>query len=277
MLALKNVAKTYGKTRVLTGASFDVRPKDNVCVIGEGASGKSTMLKLLVRAEDPTSGTVIVDGVDLKAVPPSVLQLYRRRLGVIHQEPLLLAHATVAENIALPLDLFGAPESIMKRMTDDLLTRLELTAKADRLADDLSVSERSLVGIARAIIASPMIVIADEPLLHLDSVQAKTVTELLKNMHKHGTTLVFFSRSTETAKAFGARTVQLAGGIITQTQSAKETASTSKSASTHRILEDTEERIHSVMSAPAKTPAAPKAASQKSSKRIRITSIGSGL
>lgn len=276
MLALKNVTKTYGKNKILTGASFEIRPKDNVCVIGEGSSGKSTLLKLLVRAEDPTSGIVIVDGVDLKNVPPSVLQLYRRRLGVIHQEPLLLAHATVAENIALPLDLFGAPQSIMKRMTDDLMARLGLADKADRIADTLSVSERSLVGIARAIIASPMIIIADEPLLHLDSTQAKAVSELLRTMHKHGTTLILFSRNMETAKAFGARTVQLSEGVITETKP-KEAAAPSKAASTHRILEDTEHQIHSVISAPPKATPAPKAASKKDSKRIRITSIGSGL
>lgn len=277
MLALKNVTKAYGKNRVLSGVSFEIRPKDNLCVIGDGGSGKSTLVKLLARAEDPTSGTVIVDGVDLKLVPASVLQLYRRRLGIAWQEPMLLEHATVAENVALPLDLFGAPEAAAKRMTTDLLTRLGLMDKADRLAADLSVSERSLVGIARSIVAAPMILIADEPLLHLDAVQAKSVVELFKNMHKHGTTLAVFSRSAETARALGSRTVHLKEGAVSQ-EKARDT-SHAKAVNTHRILEETEHRIQHVMNEAPKPAAAPaaKPASRSGGKRIRITSIGSGL
>lgn len=275
MLALKNVSKAYGKTRVLSGASFEIRPKDCLCITGAGGSGKSTILKLLVRAEDPTSGTVIVDGVDLKAVPPPILQLYRRRLGIAYQEPMILSHATVAENIALPLELFGAPEPIMHKTTNDLMERLGLTDKANRLAGDLSMSERSLMSIARAIIGTPMILIADEPLLHLDDAQSTIVIELLKNMHKHGTTLVLFSRFEETAASFGARIVHLAEGVLTEERT-RQHATSGKAAGTHRILEETEHRIHSVMDAPLPS-APPKKSSPKGGKRVRITSIGSGL
>lgn len=274
MLALKNVTKTYGKTRVLAGASFEIRPKDCVCVVGEGGSGKSTLLKLLIRAEDPTSGTVAVDGVDVKTVPAAILQLYRRRLGVAHQEPMLLAHATAEENIALPLELFGAPASIVRRATDDLLKRLGLTDKAGVLARNLSMSERSLVGIARAIIAAPMIVIADEPLQHLDKKQATIVTELLRTMHANGTTIVLFSRSAETATTFGARTVNLANGTTAQEEKPAKHDS-GKGANAHKILEETEQRLHSVMATPPAPP--PKKTPPKGGKRIRITSIGSGL
>jgi cell division transport system ATP-binding protein len=277
MLALKNVTKAYGNVKVLSGASLEMKPKDNVCIIGEGGSGKSTLLKLFARQEDPTSGTVLVDGIDLKAVPPAILQLYRRRLGLSFQEPLLLMHATVSENIALPLELFGASPAIIKRTTDDLMKRLGLTDKAMRFAGDLSVSERSLVGIARSIIASPMIVIADEPLLHLDATQAKAVVELLKNMHAHGTTLVLLSRSAQTARAFGARTVALKNGVLSvEKQEVAPPAKTVKAADTHRILEETENRIHSIFAMPQKK--APAKHEQKGDgKKIRITSIGSGL
>lgn len=277
MLALKNVSKTFGNNRVLAGVSFDVRPKDNLCIVGEGGSGKSTLLKLLVRTDDPTTGTVQVDGIDLKRVPPTVLQLYRRRLGISFQEPMLLMHATAEENIALPLELFGVAPAIIKRTTDDLLKRMNLLPKAKTLAQELSQSERALVGIARAIVTAPMILIADEPLLHLDPMQAKIVVDLLKNMHKHGTTLVLFSRSAEVAKAFGARVVHLKEGKTTERAADKtpERKQPAK-ADTHRILE--EEKPAAKMPEPAEEESeiAPKTRGNDG-KKIRITSIGSGL
>lgn len=277
MLALRNVAKTYGQNKVLAGISLDIHPKDCLCIVGDGGSGKSTLLKLLVRAEDPTSGSVEVDGIDLRKVPPAILQLYRRRLGIAFQESMLLMHATVEENIALPLELFGAPSSVIKRTTTDLLKRLGLASKANRLAEDLSMSERALVGLARAMITAPMIVIADEPLLHLDETQAAVVTELLRNMHKHGTTLILFSREAATAKLFGARTVHIKDGKLAHAPKQKEPARSHavKAAETHRILEETGHRSHAAaeqllnMKQPVKQ--------ERDGKKIRITSIGSGL
>lgn len=276
MLALKNVSKSFGNNRVLAGVSFDVRPKDNLCIVGDGGSGKSTLLKLMVRTDDPTSGTVQVDGIDLKRVPPTVLQLYRRRLGISFQEPMLLLHATAEENIALPLELFGVAPTIIKRTTDDLLKRMNLSPKAKTLAQDLSQSERALVGIARAIVTAPMIVIADEPLLHLDPTQAKIVVDLLKNMHKHGTTLMLFSRSAEVAKAFGARVVHLKEGETTEraAEKAPERKQPTK-ADTHRILEEEAPAVK-VLEPEEEVESAPKSRGNDG-KKIRITSIGSGL
>ncbi len=274
MLALKNVSHSYGQTRVLSGATFAVKPKDCVCIIGDGGSGKSTMMRLLVREEDPTQGSVEVDGIKLTTVPPAVLQLYRRRIGIIYQEPVLLEHATAAENIALPLELFGAPQQIVERLTADLLKRLGLTKNAHLLAEQLSSSDRALVAIARAVALSPMIVLADEPLEHLDAKQRKAVVELLTAMQKNGTTLVLFSRSSDTARAFDARTVTLKNGAITA--EVKAASGPVNSANTHRILEETEEKLQQIFEA-SDEPARPRPGTPKNDKKIKITSIGSGL
>lgn len=268
MLTLKSVAKSFGKKKVLNGVNLHVPPKECLCIVGEGGSGKSTLLKLLIRADDPTSGTVEVDGVNLKAVPAPILQLFRRRLGVIFQEPMLLQHATVAENIALPLELFGVPESVINRNVNDLLKRMNLTDKAHTLAEDLSMSERCMAAIARSIITAPMIVIADEPLMHLDPAQAKVVTELLLNMHKKGTTLIIFSRDEDTAKEFGAKVISLSDGVISGQPAPKKMAKTSE----HRILEEDEKPLSSFKEEPRK-----EKEDDGSSKKVKITSIGSGL
>lgn len=271
MLALKNVTKKYGKHQVLSGVSFSVGPKDSVCIIGEGGSGKSTILHLLIRADDPTTGTVEVDGIPLHKVPPSILQLYRRRLGIAFQESTLLMQATIAENIALPLEMANVPPAIIQKTVDDLLSHLGLQECADRLVEDCSVSECALTTIARAAVMSPMIFLADEPLQHLDAKQAKLVINLLQTMHTRGMTLVLFSRDPKTASAFDARVLLLKNGVITAT--ATEPSTSNNSMTTHRILEETEEKIHAIMD--VKMPR--KVGVAKNEKKIRITSIGSGL
>ncbi len=270
MLALKHVTHSYGKTRVLNGASVGIKPKDCLCITGEGGSGKSTIFNLLIRALDPDTGTVEVDGVPLSIVPPPVLQLYRRRLGIAFQEPVLLEYATVRENIAYPLELFGAPAKAVSKATDDLLGRLRLVTSADKLVHDLSSSERALTGLARSVIASPMILIADEPLQHLDTAQSKAVADVFTAMHKKGTTVILFSRNRETARHFGARTVILKDGKIAEERSSISPVSP---ATTHRILEETEGKVHAILD--FKAPRRP--GTPKNDKKIRITSIGSGL
>jgi cell division transport system ATP-binding protein len=267
MFALKNVTKIYGKTKVLSGASLTVQPKDSVCIIGDGSSGKSTVLKLLMRLEDPTSGTVEVDGVDLKIVPPAILQLYRRRIGAIFQEPMLMEHATVRENIALPLELFGVQKTIIDKAVDDLLKRLQLASKADVPAGELSLSEQALTGIARAMVTAPMVIIADEPMLHLDEAQKKTVSALLLNMHKKGTTLIVASRDQATADALNARIVQLQNGAFVY---ATRKPAAPKQAQPHRILEEPEIQAGVPDDPPAKDDK-----SEGNGRKIRITSIGS--
>ncbi len=270
MLALKSVVKNYGKRTILSGATLLMQPKDNVCIVGPSGSGKSTMLRLLVRAEDPTTGTVEVDGVNLASVPPPILQLYRRRLGIIFQEPVLLMHATIRENIALPLELLGAPPALIERNTNDLLKRLSLADKADLLPGELSLGERMLTGIARALITSPMIIVADEPFVHLDAGSMVTVSQMLLAMHKKGTTLITLSRNSETADILKARTVELHDGAITQSKK------TIKSESPHRILEETEEKVSLILATDETSVVEEPKEPRSGGKKIRITSIGSG-
>ncbi|HVW67214.1 MAG TPA: ATP-binding cassette domain-containing protein [Candidatus Peribacteraceae bacterium] len=280
MIALKNVTKRFGKQTVLENLSLRIDPGNMLCVIGASGSGKTTLLHLLIRATDPTDGTVEVDGVNIRTLPTQILQLYRRRVGVIYQEPLLIESLTVEENVALPLELLGAPEALIKRNTADLLKRLGLSGKAQMLPEHLSLSERALVGIARAIVTSPMVIAADEPFRDLDDKQIETVCEFFRNMQKKGATIVVFSHDASTARALGAQSVQLKDGKISKQEVAKAPA---KKADTHRILEesDTPEDdlpppagpMDDSSARPLHVRSMPRVRSGKS---VRITSIGSG-
>jgi cell division transport system ATP-binding protein len=275
MISLKNVTKIYGTKTVLNHLSLRIDPASALCIVGASGSGKTTLAHLLIRATDPTEGSVEVDGVNISTVPPPILQLYRRRVGVIFQDALLVETATVEQNVALPLELLGAPAVLVKRNVTDLLKRLGLGAKASLLPDALSMSERALVGIARAIVTSPMVIVADEPFKDLDNKQVETICELLGNMRKKGTTVVAFSRSAATARALGAEALELKDGKIGK-QSAAETAETA-----HRMFEpktdDDDTPLSAVESKQKEYARAIPIRSQStdaSAKKVRITSIG---
>ncbi|UPA22982.1 ATP-binding cassette domain-containing protein [Candidatus Peribacteria bacterium] len=277
MIALKNVSKAYGKKAVLTNLSLRIDPGASLCVLGDSASGKTTLMRLLIRADDPDEGSVDVDGVNIRTLPAPILQLYRRRVGVIYQESVLLNHATVEENVGLPLELLGAPEALIRRNTNDLLKRMNLLSKATLFPQDLSVSERSLVCIARAIITAPMVILADEPLQNLDSAQSNIVIELLTNMRKKGTTLAIFSREAAVARAFDATVVHLKNGNTTK-QAEPEKAAHKKPADAHRLLEESDEvSAEFSMDIPDGDSIVPVSHKKTGGggKRIRITSIGS--
>lgn len=280
MIALHDVTQSSGKNTLLSHLSLRIDPGAALCITGESGSGKSMLLRLLIRADDPESGTVEVDGVNIRTLPAPILQLYRRRVGVIFQEPILMERSTVEENIRLPLELLGAPEALIRRNTFDLLKRINVLSKASLFPRDLSVSERVMVTVARAIITAPMVILADEPLHNLDAQQKKIVTELLTNMQKKGTTLVIFSREAATGHAFGAEILHLKNGNITR-QAEPESFSQKQATGAHRILEENDTHpTEPLLTPPAREEgrdAVPLLHKKTSTggQRIRITSIGS--
>ncbi len=277
MIALKNVTKTCGQKEVLSNVSLRIDPGVSLSIVGDSGSGKSMLMRLLIRADDPDTGSVEVDGVNIRTLPSPILQLYRRRVGVVFQDPILLQHATIEENLGLPLELLGAPEALIKRNVNDLLKRLNLLSKAALFPEDISLSERSLVCIARALITAPMVILADEPFHNLDTAQIKMVTELLLNMKKKGTTVVIFSRDAAAGKLLQAETVHMKDGKIgKQAEPEKETQKAPMD--THRILEEFNDELTAEFSLDdTDSPAVPVSHKKTggTGKRIRITSIGS--
>jgi ABC-type ATPase involved in cell division len=273
MIALKNVTKSYGKKIILSDVSLRIDPAACLAIIGENGSGKTTILRLLIRAADPQSGSIEVDGVNIRTLPPSILQIFRRRVGTIFQELILIEHATVEENLALPLTMLNAPSALVQRNTNDLLQRIGLDTKAHLFPKDLSVGEKRLLCIARAIITAPMVILADEPLADLSSAQTQTVIELLTNMRKRGTTLVIFSRNDAVAKVFSAESLTLKDGHLTKQVDFPRTPK-QHAEKTSTILEDTETPLSFITTDEEAVPIK-SANTQSGGKRIRITSIGS--
>ena len=272
MIVLQRVAKSYGPCKALTDVTLRIAPKQYVAVVGPAGSGKTTIVRLLLRAEDPTSGAVTVDGADLKMLPIELLQLYRQRVGVVSEAVPLIDDWTAEENILYPLLLRGLDEEARRKRAGDVLKRLGIGAKASTLAGSLSPSERGLAMLARAVVAQPAVLIADEPTLHLDASQGKLALAVLKEAHKRGTTVLFLTRDERLAPD-NAAILQLSDGEMKGQARAKPAEPVH-----HEPLLDMASHAQAETSVAVKPVPHPKKKSlQKPGRKVRITSIGSDV
>ncbi len=222
MLVLKNVGVMRGKRTVLSQVNVTIEPGEFVCIAGGSGSGKTTILELLAGLRKPQTGSTEVDGVDLRDIPEPALQLYRRRLGVVFEGGKLIPYRTVAENVAFPLEICGAPDNVIEKRVKEALRQVDLTGRDDELPDHLTADERTRVAIARAIAHKPLIVLADEPLALLDRSETSHILSLLKEIHASGTTVVVFTHDPDALKGIATRMIDL-GGKMSPTATTEET------------------------------------------------------
>lgn len=214
MIAFNHVSKKYGARTALADVAFSVEPGEWVTIVGASGSGKSSITRLLLRAEDPTSGRIEVDGVDIATLPVPLLQLYRSRVGVVFEDPTFLEHATLEENVGLPLELAGMAPSNIVKIVALVLDHVGLAQKAYETPAALSRSERTLACLARALIVEPNIVIADEPFAGLDETQRALALSLLKQRHKAGASVIVLVSDQHDADYCGGRQLPLTNGRI---------------------------------------------------------------
>jgi len=196
---LAEVTKTYGRTVVLDGIEFSAERGEFVVVVGRSGSGKSTLLRLIGGLEEPDRGKIAYGNRRLDRMSESERAAFRRReIGFVFQFFNLIPTLTVAENVALPLALNGAPKTDAAARVAALLEDLGLAGSGDRFPEELSGGEQQRVAIARAIAHEPGIVLADEPTGNLDLETAERVLALLDDVcRRHRTTLVMATHSRE--------------------------------------------------------------------------------
>jgi putative ABC transport system ATP-binding protein len=222
MLELRNVSKTYGEgaaeVHALHTVNLSVEPGSMVAVMGPSGSGKSTLLTIAGSLEDPTAGEVLVGGVSLAKVSRNgKARLRRRSVGYVFQDFNLLAGLTAAENVALPLELDGAPARKARAAGLKALEELGLGDRAAHFPDQLSGGERQRVSIARAVVGDRRLLLADEPSGALDSVNAEEVMRLLHGACKRGVAAVVVTHDAQLA-SWADRVVFLRDGrMIDQT------------------------------------------------------------
>lgn len=216
MIRLYHVSKSYGSTQVLHDVTFRLSKGEFAYLTGASGAGKSTLLKLLYGAEAPTSGKLLVGGVDASKLGPARLPLLRRNLGVIFQDFKLIPNRTVFDNVGLALEVIGAERREISRRVNAVLNVVGLGGKGERRPLDLSGGEQQRVAIARAIVNDPAVLLADEPTGNLDGAMAVEVMEILLSINLRGTTVMVATHDIGLMERFPHRRLRLTAGRMSE-------------------------------------------------------------
>lgn len=193
MIELENVAYSYGGGELLSEVSLKLSPGSFHFLTGPSGSGKTTFLKLCYGALTPTAGQAVLFGQDVRGMSRDDIALMRRRVGVVHQDCQFLDHLSLLENIALPLFVSGRDVNAEMQNLQDLLGWCGLSRRADALPPELSGGERQRAALARALIMSPDVILADEPTGNVDWEMSQRLLQLLVELNKMGKTVMIAS------------------------------------------------------------------------------------
>ena len=218
MIQLKNIEKYYSnkfiKTYILRNITLDVKEGEFLSIMGPSGAGKSTLLHILGMLDTPSNGEYLFyDNPVEKISEKKLTELHKSHIGFVFQQYHLIDELTVYENLDIPLLYQKVKASDRKGMVADALDRFNIVAKKDLFPNQLSGGQQQLVGIARAIIAKPKLLLADEPTGNLHSDQGKEIMGLLKELNEEGTTIIQVTHSKENAK-YGNRIIKLNDGWI---------------------------------------------------------------
>ena len=215
MIELFHVYKRYpGGADTLVDVNLNIPKGSFVFLTGPSGAGKTTLLRLLFKAEEPTSGQILINGTNLGRLTPSSVPYLRRNIGVVFQDFRLIPYRNVFENVALSLEVLGTPPDVIRRRVDDILRKVGLHHKAWQLPPTLSGGEQQRVALARSIVTDPVILLADEPTGNLDPAMTLEIMELLKDFNRRGATILVATHDRSLIKRLGYRTLNLERGRL---------------------------------------------------------------
>ncbi len=215
MIKFENVTKRFpGGQEALSGLDLEIDKGEMVFLTGHSGAGKSTLLRLIALIERPTSGQVIVDGRNTKRIRRRRIPAYRRQLGMVFQDHRLLYDRSVADNVGLPLLIAGVGPREAARRVRAALDQVGLLKKEKQNPETLSAGEQQRVGIARAIVTRPKLLIADEPTGNLDPELSLEVMRIFRRFNEVGVTLLIASHDISLIDKLGCRRVALADGQL---------------------------------------------------------------
>lgn len=214
MIRLQNVYKEYGGRAALQNINLHIGLGEFAFLVGPSGAGKSTLMRLLYREEVPTRGSVMIGGVNLTKLSSRQVPLLRRRLGIVFQDYKLLPRQTVKDNVAYILRALGVDEIDVQRRVQSALCVVNLEDKSDAFPDELSGGEQQRVGIARAIVNGPPVLLADEPTGNLDPTTSLEIVQLLERISQRGTTVLICTHDQIIVNALRRRVISLKQGQI---------------------------------------------------------------
>jgi len=220
VIKFEEVSRIYdGQTRAaLANVNIDIDKGEFVFLVGGSGSGKSTMLKLVLREFRPTTGRIYVAGKDVATLPERKVPGLRREIGMVAQDFRLLPGKTVFENVAFALQVIGKPRSLIRKVVPDTLEMVGLADKTDRRPDELSGGEQQRVAIARAFVNHPKILLADEPTGNLDPETSVGIMRLLDRINRSETTVVMATHDWAMVDQMRKRVIELENGHVVRDQ-----------------------------------------------------------
>lgn len=215
MIQLEQVSKQYPNGHeALREVSFELERGEMAFVLGHSGAGKSTLFKLITMIERPTAGHITVDGMQLNKLKENRIPALRRDIGVIFQDHKLLRDRTVFDNVALPLIVVGMAHEEIKKRVRAALGKVGLDGKERAMPDTLSGGEQQRVGIARAVINRPNILLADEPTGNLDTALSEEIIDIFTDFNQVGVTVLIATHDLHQVERLSKRTIELAHGRI---------------------------------------------------------------
>ena len=219
MIKTDRVTKVYKDSVVaLEDVSVDVGKGEFVFIVGASGSGKSTFIRLLLKEEEPSRGTIHVAGKNIGRLAPWKVPYLRRNVGTIFQDFKLLPDKTVFENVAFALEVIGKPRHVIERRVPEILELVGLGGKLSNYPDELSGGEQQRVSIARAFVNRPLILLADEPTGNLDPTTSVDIMKLLDRINRTGTTVIMATHDFAIVDAMRRRVIELDQGRVIRDQ-----------------------------------------------------------
>lgn len=215
VIEMKGVSKTYlTGTHALHDVNIKINKGEFVFVVGHSGAGKSTFMKLIMREEKPTAGEIRVNGFKVNDMPHKQIPELRRTMGIVFQDFRLIPHMTVFENVAFTMHVVGASKMQIKRKVTHALSVVGLSSKAKSKPNELSGGEQQRVGLARALVNNPSLIIADEPTGNVDPNMSYEIVEMLSEINAMGTTILMVTHEHQLVRDFNKRVIMLEKGTV---------------------------------------------------------------
>lgn len=215
IIELKGVSKNYPNgTHALNDVNLTVNKGEFVFVVGSSGAGKSTFMKLLMREEKPSAGEIMVNGFKLNKLRHKDIPMLRRTMGIVFQDFRLIPNMNVFDNVAFSMHVVGASRQQIRKKVSHVLSVVGLSGKARSKPAELSGGEQQRVGLARALVNNPSLIIADEPTGNVDPNMSYEIVEMLTEINKMGTTILMVTHEHQLVRDFKRRVIMLEHGRI---------------------------------------------------------------
>ncbi len=217
MIKFSNVTKKYRHHyEAIKDMTFEIESGEMVFLTGHSGAGKSTILKLIAALERPSYGKIMVNNIDLFRLKYRQIPAFRSDVGIVLQDPHLISERTIFENVALPLIIEGMGVNEIGKRVRAALDKVGLLSKEDMFPEELSTGEQQRIGLARAVVKKPLLLLADEPTGNLDPDLSKEIMSLFKEFNAVGTTVLIATHDVELIQEFNCRTLHVEHGKLVE-------------------------------------------------------------